>query len=439
MERSTAAQDATFARVLRETLESPSDDLILDAIEAARYNTFQANLQSKFAQNLTRWTNETPLLKFVVPFIKTPLNILKQGIVERTPLALLSSRLLSSRLRSQILSGDRAGRTALLRVMLGTAGIGMVWNLAADGRVTGSRVGRGSNRNTADLGDVPAYSVRIGERWYQYNRLDPMGTVIGLTADLRELANDLEARTANDIESDNPELVEAFGNLLGIITENVADKTFFKGFADLVEAAHSASERGSGSAAAQYAASIGSNLIPLSSLERNIAKAHDDYAREAWTFMDKLRASTPGNSESLPVRRDVLGRPVKNAERLGADWLSPFLVGKDDSDPAARALAELGMSYRLPDKDIAGVRLNPEQYSRLLEVRGQFLRELIAEQLRSGEWYDVTKYQRIEQLRSWMSEATHASEAAVMDQWPTLGELVERRRDEVRARKTGAL
>lgn len=43
------------------------------------------------------------------------------------------------------------------------------------------------------------------------------------------------------------------------------------------------------------------------------------------------------------------------------------------------------MSYRMPDRTIAGIRLNAEQYSRLLEVRGAYIREQLGERLDSRD------------------------------------------------------
>ena len=279
---------------------------------------------------MIRWTNGTPLLKFVVPFIKTPVNILKQGVLERSPLAALRVKFWR-----EIKAGGRRGEEAAARALMGTAAVGIFWHWAGDGRVTGSRVGRGSNRNTADMSGAPPYSIRIGDSGYQFNRLDPIGTVLGLTADLRFLMQDIEAANSNNIETYDRDLADAFGNVLGIFTENITDKTFFKGISDFVEAVESGASQGGGRMAS-YLSSIGTNLIPFSSMQRNIARAHDDYAREAFTFMEKLQAQTPVWRESLPLRHDVLGRPIEETERLGADWVSPFVVARVTVIPLRR-------------------------------------------------------------------------------------------------------
>lgn len=432
LQSGAVAQQRMFDKVLKETLESPPDDLVLDSIEKARYQTFQGNLESKFANDLIRMTNNTPLLKFVVPFVKTPTNIFKQGIIERSPLNLLRKSVLD-----EIRAGTREGNTAIVRVALGTALIGTVWNLADEGLITGSRAGYGSNQNTGDIENIPPYSINLFGKWYQYNRFDPLGTPLGLVADLRIASKDLQERENNGLETDDPTLSEHFGNILAILNKNLLDKTFFKGISDIVSALDDS--RSGADALGNYLQTVGTSLIPYSSFVKNIAKSHDDYAREAFEFSDKLLLQTPGLSTDLPVKRDILGRPIPNAERLGPSWVSPFLAGVNDPDPVAQELAKLRLDYRKPSKDIAGVKLSAEQYSRLLEIRGGFLHEQMSKWIKAGEWSGLTKYEKIEHIRRFLSSGTSRAEKAVLEQWPGLGENVRSLKLEARALRTGAL
>lgn len=424
-------QDKVFASVLKETLENPADDLVLDAIESARYNTFQSNLESAFAKDLIRLTNGSPISKLVIPFVKTPVNIIKQGLLERSPLALLRVKFWK-----EVSAGGRAGRTAALRAALGTAAVGTVWHMADSGRITGSNTGRAGSPNSADLDGAPPYSIKIGDTWYQYNRLDPMGTLFGLTADLRLLWNATADRNSNEIASDDASLIESFGGLLGIVSQNITDKTFFKGVSDFVDAAQ-AGKADNTSVMKNYVYTLGTNLVPFSALLRNIAKSHDGYAREAFTFTDKLLSGIPGASNSLPLKNDILGRPITQTDRIGADWASPFLVGKDDPDPVVKAFAKLEMSYRMPDKDIAGIKLDAEQYSQLTRERGQFIYGQLSEWISNGEWADLTRVQQTDMIRRWSAAATQKAEASVLDRWPKVGDAVEARVQEVRALKAG--
>jgi hypothetical protein len=188
-----------------------------------------------------------------------------------------------------------------------------------------------------------------------------------------------------------------------------------------------------------YLSSLVANLIPFSSMQRNIARAHDDYAREAFSFVEKLRAQVPVLREGLPIRRDVIGRPIFETDRIGADWVSPFVVGKEDPNPVAKAIAELDMPYTMPNKSIAGVPLNALQYSRLLEVRGAYVSEQMTEWMSASEWDELSKFQKMEKVRDWFHRGTREANAAVLDQWPDLAALVDNHKGELKALKSGDL
>jgi GNAT superfamily N-acetyltransferase len=387
--------DDIFEQEFKEVMSNPTDAVRLDAIENARYQTFQNNLESSLGNALIRATNGTPALKFVIPFVRTPANIAKQALLERTPLALARKKVWKA-----IREGDRAGNTVAVRTFLALGAFTFFFNEALEGRLKGSFVGRGSNKNTADLDKQTNYT------WngVQFSRLDPYGTVLGLTADLAALYQDWRLRLgADDPESSVPDqLGLAFANIIGILSENVLDKTYFKGISDAVEAI--ANAESAPQFLNNYISNLGANLIPYSSLQRQFARTHDEYAREAFDFSDRLMAQTPWERQNLPYRRDYLGRPIKEVERLGPDWLSPILIAKDDPDPVARALAGLEMSYRMPERDLDGVPLNAQQYSFLLEKRGQFIYDRLSRKIESGSWDAMSRTDRIE----WVREAARS-------------------------------
>jgi hypothetical protein len=428
------AADRMFERVLKDTLENPPDDLVFDAIEKARYQTFQNNPENALVNGLINLSNKSMAVRLILPFIKTPYNIVAQA-AERSPLGLLQKQV-----RDKLMGrmGARAQGEVATRIFLGTSAIGMVWQLADENRITGSKVGGKGLRNTADM-EAPPYSVKIGDTWYQYSRVDPIGTTLGLAADLRLYFNNRSARLANQTTLDDPESTEAMSAIMGMFVENLADKAFFKGVSDFFEAMGSVKDGGSGAFLNTYANNMALNFVPYSSMQRNIAKAADEYSREAWTLMDKLRAQTPGFSESLPPRRDILGREVRNPDRLGPEWMSPIALGKDDPDPVAQALIKLELPYRMPDKDIAGVPMNEAQYSRMLEVRGKFIYDIVDETMKTGEWDTMSRFQKTDYLRKVFTAATTVAEGTLMDENPELLTLVQALRTEQGAVKAGEI
>ena len=68
-----------------DLVQNPPEHIRLSAMDQALYQTF-TNKTGKLAKWLSRMSNEVPLAKFLLPFVRTPSNILKYGF-ERSPLA----------------------------------------------------------------------------------------------------------------------------------------------------------------------------------------------------------------------------------------------------------------------------------------------------------------------------------------------------------------
>ncbi len=115
---------------------------------------------------------KVPELVFVAPFIKTPINILKDAL-SYTPASLFMKSFKGRR--------DEAAA----RVLIGT-GLGLMAGKAViDQNLTGSYPKDPGRREAMIAAKIPEYSVKIGDTWYSYARIEPLATVL-ITADLRE-------------------------------------------------------------------------------------------------------------------------------------------------------------------------------------------------------------------------------------------------------------
>jgi hypothetical protein len=95
--------------------------------------------------------------------------------------------------------------------------------------------------------------------------------------------------------------------------------------------------------------------------------------------MDAVWARTPGLSESLPPKRNMLGDPIRFPPALGPDSISPFAMSKDLSDPVKAELARLSYGFKAPSEKINDGRIDltkyksakgQDAYDRLMELRG---------------------------------------------------------------------
>lgn len=350
---------AIIERTHRNYREFPPEDVRFESMNHARYQTFQQDLPNGMARDFETFINRHPSLKFIIPFYRTPVNILKQTILERSPLGFVKAH--KSELFRRIAAGGPEGDIALARLATGSMFIGWAANQAMSGKITGGGHNTTLLANTETMDNIPPYSVKVGDKWYQYNRLEPLGMLMGLAADIA-----LAAEWAQ--EEDDVLIQEASSLALTVVAANITDKTWFKGVADLVNAFTNPARGG-----VQYFNRQTATMVtPYSSLLRRINTDHDDLAREAWTWMDNWKANVPGFSDDLPISYDLLGQPRYKRDYLGPAWASPIAVGEERDDPVYKEIVRLGFDYRKPGKDLFGTgeAVENEVYSEVMRLKG---------------------------------------------------------------------
>ena len=131
-------------------------------------------------------------LKYFFPFIKTPHNVLVQGI-RKSPfgtLALLNegSKIIRGK---RNFDGEFVARTA--EQVLAWSALGLIYGLDDDEElpfITGSSPRYGSAEQQFKANKIPPYSIRIGDTYYSYRWLEPLATSLALIADTVQALKD---------------------------------------------------------------------------------------------------------------------------------------------------------------------------------------------------------------------------------------------------------
>lgn len=347
---------------LAQLIANPSEDMALEATAKAAYQTF-TDEPGKIVKWLNQGRTIIPELKFVVPFVQTPANIFKFTF-ERSPLAPLTKRY-----RAAVAQGGAAADLARAKMALGTSAMMVAMDLCFNGSLTGS----GPTDNPAELANLrrtgwQPYSVKIGDKYYAYNRLDPLGSLLSYGGDLCEaISND-----------DSPEgfgdgvFGRAFAAAVFSTAETVTSKTYMQGLSDLAEAVNDPT-RYAESYVKRFAASF---FVPAA--VREVKSAMDPVQRETATIIDEIKSRLPGFSETLPPRRDLWGRPISFQSGIGPlyDALSPIYGSSYKPEPIDLEMQQDGWFLGAPEKSftINGERVplkgRPDIYSRYLELQG---------------------------------------------------------------------
>jgi hypothetical protein len=345
-----------------DIISNPPESIRLAAIDQASYQTF-TNAPGKLTQHVLKAANEAPAMRILLPFVRTPSNIMRYTF-ERTPLAPLMSQF-----RADIAAGGARRDLALARMSTGTAIMFTMADMAMSGNITGGGPASPQERQLLARSGWQQYSVKMGDRWYAYNRLDPIGMLMGMAADMTEVL------AYGDQWKDGATADEMVIAGVAAIGNNTMSKTYLSGLSDFFEAMSDPKRH-----AESYAQRLAGSLVPTGVAE--VARQTDPYMREVRSWVDAIRARTPGLSDSLPIRRDVWGRPMTYQSGLGGayDMVSPIYSRREKPEPIDAELLRLETTISMPNPKTSfdGVTVDlsqyPGAYSRFVELAGNELK-----------------------------------------------------------------
>lgn len=290
---------------IAEYLDNPTAGLkpleaakVMEAIQHAGAEAVFAQRLGPFLETVQgAMQKHAPVLGFIIPFVRTPANLVS-WTVQHTP----GLNILSGRWRNDFAAGGESRSRALARVAVGTGIATMAYQWAQDGVITGGGMFDKDMRNTKGGAGWQPYSILIDGKYYSYQRMEPVAKVIGLAADLIELmkASDDESHKAKT----GAMLVALFGNA-------TISTTYLSGLANTVQALADP-ERYGGGMLEQYATSLVPKIIGQS------VTMADPYKREVDGAIDAIQSQLPWLRQKLMPARDVWGNPKLNAKLFAA-------------------------------------------------------------------------------------------------------------------------
>ncbi|MEN3233796.1 hypothetical protein PUR29_09300 [Methylobacterium ajmalii] len=290
---------------VRQTLNKAFDDagraVDLKALEEAQIATFQQDL---LPNTIGKWvssgTSSVPALRFIVPFVKTPTNVLRMGW-KMTPGLNLAQREFRQMIQGEMGAEKQAqaiGQAAMGSLFMGTAAM-----LTHAGYVTGGGPSDPELKKTLMATGWQPYSFVIpGEdgkpTYVNFGRYDPIAMPFGIMADVVDILE-------RDHDGDGPgeQAVAALGGVFLSLVKQLGQKTYLTSLNDTLSAITSP-DRSLGKVVGSTAA----NFVPFASALR--FSNPDPLLRETRGVVDKVMATVPGLSDRLPVQRDIFGDPL---------------------------------------------------------------------------------------------------------------------------------
>lgn len=287
-----------------------------------------------------------PLGDIILPFIKTPINIVAQGM-EMTPLGVAS-----------VIKDARAGRVGdatdtAARALFGTALMAGAGSMAMNGMMTGGYPEDAKARSTLPPGWQP-YSVKIGDRYFSYGNLGPIGIPLSAAVIMAEAQ-----KQGKPIASG--ETVMKLGKYMG-------DQTFMRGLSDFVKAFNDPTRYGE-----NVVENLATQFTPYAALGRQVQRAMGMAQKDPHGAMDALLATYPMTAGQVADRTDSRGRTVMPSQTGVEAFVSPVRVSREEPDQVLAVLRKAGIGIGAPPKTLVtadgrSVTLTPKQQQQFKQL-----------------------------------------------------------------------
>jgi len=362
---------------MRQSFDETGRGINEAALLYAQQATFtQTPAVGSLTADLMNFIGKHPGLRPVIPFLRTPMNILKE-FAQYTP----GLNLLQRDFRNALFGSDSLAKSqAWGKLAIGSAGSYMLYDAAQNGTITGAGPVEPKQREALMATGWRPYSIVVnnedGSKSYiDYRRLDPAASLIGLVADIAEVSHHL----------DDPEYHGLFHAITMSLSQNITSRTYLRGLSELVTVL--------GSNDPQKIQQVLFNRVGSYVPGYVAAFNNDPYMRDVRTWVDAIKRRVPGYSQTLPPRRDMFGDPmnapvgwaIDGEPENGVPRVSPFAYSKRIGDPVKEELANVAQAtpgadhgFNKPPHMMNGINLmdftapnGQDAYDRYQELHGQ--------------------------------------------------------------------
>lgn len=334
-----ASEKAAY-RLFRADLKGKEQGKILDSID----DLTSSVLKLTQSQNPVTRT----IARFTMPFVKTPMNIFKQGI-EYSPLGFTT------------LWGAKNKQEQLAKAIMGTGTMVGIATLLGDKRLTGAAPTSKEEYDRWKAAGIQPYSVKIGDNWVSYQKLHPlMAFNFALVSSLDEALN--KGKITDD----------TFTKVMGAFAKQakfLADQSYMKSIGEFNQGLSGNPEKFS-----SLLANYPEQLVPFRAMLGWITRATDDVERQidpnAGRFekvMQEFFTQIPWKSDELQARiNPKTGEPIKRQNKL-FNAFSPVRVTTETPE-AGQIQREMEAKQKYSDLAEEDKRISSERKRRSLEI-----------------------------------------------------------------------
>ena len=400
------------------------------AIQESQKASFRET--NAFANSLSRFSRQGKaqalLIEGILPFKKTPLNILKQGVVEYSPAGLVKSMYDAA---INIRNGNKTAAEVIGEFSKGLTGTGLVAlgaYLAAQGLLNGLEDDDEKQAQLDKLKGLQNYSLQIGDMSYTIDWAAPGILPLFVGAELYNYMHN------NDERVTFPALLDGMSR----ITEPMIENSMLSGLNSTLKAGAYEDDMLTSTVGSVLMNYLGQNVPTLfgqiartiDPVRRNTYDVNKNSALPAAVqkFGEKQMAKLPGLSMMLEPSIDEWGREKTYAENIGLraveNFLSPGYISMKKEDKATmeteRLYQKTGDSSVLPTFapkyftfNNKRIDLSGKQYTEFAKKKGQTAYQTINSIMQDSRYKKLSDSKKAEVIADAQYYATVSAKRSI--------------------------
>lgn len=352
--------EAAFLADLNKAVEREADEVL-----------FMDGPQTEFGKKSASFLAKADRIGLVLPYIKTPIRLFEQGVVNYGPFGKASREV-----RDILARGKRPNATedeklaAVLweaKVEVGTQVFNAGLMLGLAGVVTATN---GGFENSGNLDAGPPNRINFpGGAFIEYGRMDPFAFTLGMGAMLGQA---WQAGFKDGTEFDQEQALRTgMATAFLAARDSILDKSYLKGAQELAEVFTAQDGAESGRRALKIVQGAVARMIPMAGIGRQANETFRSSAVESVGFMDEILRHIPGAGYGMAPRIDPLGDEVKG-RTMGINFGMSSLTEGEPISPVKSRLRELGIDIStIRSSDPDGFKLTSEELSEVRRIRAK--------------------------------------------------------------------
>jgi hypothetical protein len=318
-------------------LKEATPEAIEYATKQAQKLTFRdasklATAITMFAQGHTKGSKALRIgVDALIPFKKTPINIAKRT-VEYSPFGLVKG--IYDR-AIQVKAGKITAAAAVDEIAAGLTGTGigiLGYILMASGIITGTP---DKNAKIASFDKVTGkqpFSIKFGDTYYSYDWASPVGSMLATGA------------AVFGATKDNQDVTNVFLDATAAEMDSLFNSSVFKNVRDTFAGRYGSTPFDTLKGTSEdYLLSFIPAMSGVGSRTIDDMQRNTTDKSEVKQFTNRAVAKIPVASKSLPIKYDVFGKPLKNANPVN-NILNPALVQPKSNDTVINEISKIAKS-----------------------------------------------------------------------------------------------